>query len=139
MQVGPAAATSDSNTSSDTSNSTTAQELSPNEFLKLLVSQLQNQDPLNPTDQSQFVGELAQMQSVSELQQMNTTLTASSSQGSTSSALAMLGRTVTWVDSQTSSTSTGIVSAVLLTSSGVTLKVGETDVPIGNVTQVAGS
>jgi flagellar basal-body rod modification protein FlgD len=139
MQVNPAAATSDSNTSNDTSNSATAQELSPNEFLKLLVSQLQNQDPLNPTDQSQFVGELAQMQSVSELQQMNTTLTASSSQGSTSSALAMLGRTVTWVDSQTSSTSTGIVSAVLLTSSGVTLKVGETDVPIGNVTQVAGS
>jgi flagellar basal-body rod modification protein FlgD len=139
MQVGPAAATSDSSTSSDTLSASTAQELSPNEFLKLLVSQLQNQDPLNPTDQSQFVGELAQMQSVSELQQMNTTLTASSSQGSTSSALAMLGRTVTWTDTRTGSTGTGIVSAVLLTSSGVTLKVGETDVPIGNVTQVAGS
>ena len=36
-------------------------------FLKLLVSQIQNQDPLNPTDSTQFVGQLAQF---SELEQL---------------------------------------------------------------------
>jgi flagellar basal-body rod modification protein FlgD len=36
-------------------------------FLKLLVSQIQNQDPLNPTDSTQFVTQLAQF---SELEQM---------------------------------------------------------------------
>ncbi len=36
-------------------------------FLQLLVSQLQNQDPLNPTDSTQFVSELAQF---SELEQV---------------------------------------------------------------------
>ncbi len=35
-------------------------------FLQLLVSQMQNQDPLNPTDSTQFVSELAQF---SELEQ----------------------------------------------------------------------
>jgi flagellar basal-body rod modification protein FlgD len=41
----------------------------PNEqmFLQLLVAQLQNQDPLNPTDGTQFVSELAQF---SELEQV---------------------------------------------------------------------
>jgi flagellar basal-body rod modification protein FlgD len=41
----------------------------PNEemFLRLLVSQLQNQDPLNPTDSTQFVTQLAQF---SELEQV---------------------------------------------------------------------
>jgi len=36
-------------------------------FLQLLVSQIQNQDPLNPTDSTQFVGQLAQF---SELEQL---------------------------------------------------------------------
>ncbi len=36
-------------------------------FLQLLVSQIQNQDPLNPTDSTQFVSQLAQF---SELQQV---------------------------------------------------------------------
>lgn len=36
-------------------------------FLKLLVAQLQNQDPLNPTDSTQFVSQLAQF---SELEQV---------------------------------------------------------------------
>lgn len=38
-----------------------------NTFLKLLVTQMQNQDPLNPTDSTQFVSQLAQF---SELEQM---------------------------------------------------------------------
>jgi flagellar basal-body rod modification protein FlgD len=36
-------------------------------FLRLLISQIQNQDPLNPTDSTQFVTQLAQF---SELEQM---------------------------------------------------------------------
>lgn len=36
-------------------------------FLKLLVSQIQNQDPTNPMDSTQFVGQLAQF---SELEQL---------------------------------------------------------------------
>jgi len=53
-----------SSSSSATSSSTDAnQEV----FLQLLVSQLKNQDPLNPTDSTQFVSELAQF---SELEQV---------------------------------------------------------------------
>jgi flagellar basal-body rod modification protein FlgD len=40
---------------------------SENTFLKLLVAQIQNQDPLNPTDSIQFVGQLVQY---SELEQL---------------------------------------------------------------------
>jgi flagellar basal-body rod modification protein FlgD len=40
---------------------------SEDEFLQLLVAQLQNQDPMNPTDSTQFVSELAQF---SELEQV---------------------------------------------------------------------
>src|SRR5579885_2232219 len=52
-----------------TSTAATAANNNQNMFLQLLVSQLQNQNPLNPTDGTQFVTELAQFQ------QLDTTLT----------------------------------------------------------------
>ncbi|HMK39544.1 MAG TPA: flagellar hook capping FlgD N-terminal domain-containing protein [Bacteroidota bacterium] len=55
--------------------STSAQGmLGKDDFLKLLVSQLQNQDPLNPMDGTQFASQLAQFTSVEQLANINTTL-----------------------------------------------------------------
>lgn len=51
-----------------TGSSTTAatQQIDKNMFLQLLVAQLQNQDPLNPTDSMQFVQQLAQFQQLEQ-------------------------------------------------------------------------
>lgn len=43
-------------------------------FLKLLVTQLKNQDPLNPMDNAQMTSQLAQMSTVSGIEKLNTTL-----------------------------------------------------------------
>jgi hypothetical protein len=45
-----------------------------NMFLKLLVAQLQNQNPLDPMDPTQFVGQLAQFSELSEVTQIDATL-----------------------------------------------------------------
>jgi len=47
------------------------------DFLKLMVTQLQNQDPLNPMDATQFASQLAQFTSVEQLSNINTTLQSS--------------------------------------------------------------
>lgn len=44
------------------------------DFLKLFIAQLQNQDPLNPQDSSQFLGQLAQMSQVEQAYNTNTNL-----------------------------------------------------------------
>lgn len=49
-------------------------ELGKDAFLQLLVAQMQNQDPLEPTDNSQMVAELAQFTTIEELQNLGTTL-----------------------------------------------------------------
>lgn len=59
--------TSTGTSSSSSANSSAAGQPSEQMFLQLLVSQLQNQDPLNPTDSTQFVSELAQF---SDLEQV---------------------------------------------------------------------
>jgi len=50
------------------------QTLGKDDFLKLLVTQLQNQDPLNPTDSTQFVSQLAQFSSLEQLSNVNDNL-----------------------------------------------------------------
>jgi flagellar basal-body rod modification protein FlgD len=49
-------------------------------FLKLLVTQLQNQDPTNPMDSSQMTSQLAQISTVSGISTLNTSLTSLSAQ-----------------------------------------------------------
>ncbi|MEO5735427.1 MAG: flagellar hook capping FlgD N-terminal domain-containing protein, partial [Rubrivivax sp.] len=43
-------------------------------FLKLLVTQLQNQDPLNPMDNAQITSQMAQINTVSGIEKLNTTV-----------------------------------------------------------------
>lgn len=45
-------------------------------FLKLLVTQMQNQDPLNPMDNAQVTSQIAQLNTVSGIDKLNTTLTS---------------------------------------------------------------
>ena len=59
--------------SSKTATATTAQEASER-FLKLLVTQLQNQDPLNPVDNAQMTSQMAQISTVSGIEKLNTTV-----------------------------------------------------------------
>ncbi len=49
-------------------------KLGKDEFLKLLMAQLKNQDPLNPLDSTQFTSQLAQFNSLEQLMQVNDNL-----------------------------------------------------------------
>jgi flagellar basal-body rod modification protein FlgD len=52
-----------------------AADLGKDQFLKLLVTQMQHQDPLNPMDNAEFTAQLAQFSSLEQLFQVNTNLT----------------------------------------------------------------
>jgi len=58
-----------------------------NQFLTLLVTQLQNQDPLNPMDNSEVTSQIAQLSTVNGIQQLNNTLLALSGQMDMSQSL----------------------------------------------------
>ncbi|MGO4307229.1 flagellar hook assembly protein FlgD [Cupriavidus sp. RAF12] len=78
------------------SGSSSAQDLQ-NNFLKMLVTQMTNQDPTNPMDNSQLTSQLAQISTVSGLQTMNETMTALLQQTAASRAMdsaALIGKTV---------------------------------------------
>lgn len=66
-------------------------------FLKLLVAQMKNQDPLNPLDNAQVTSQLAQINTVKGIDRMNASLQAlvdRGGEGSATEAAAMVGRSV---------------------------------------------
>ncbi len=76
------------------SNSVTSTSNMQNSFMTLLITQLQNQDPLNPMDSSQMTSQLAQINTVNginslntALQALNTSLTSSQSMATASSLI----------------------------------------------------
>ena len=71
--------------------------LDQNDFLKLLTTQLKNQDPLSPMDNTQMVAQMAQFSSVAGISEMNKTLSSVATKlGSTtaSDAMSYVGKTV---------------------------------------------
>ncbi|WKB54471.1 flagellar hook assembly protein FlgD [Eleftheria terrae] len=66
-------------------------------FLKLLVTQMQNQDPLNPMDNAQVTSQMAQIQTVSGIEKLNTSMSTMGSsfmQGQAMQAASLIGRDV---------------------------------------------
>lgn len=68
-----------------------------NHFMTMLITQLKNQDPLNPMDNSEMTAQLAQINTVSGIQDLNSTLQTINSQigvGQTMQAAALIGKGV---------------------------------------------
>ncbi|MEY2746620.1 MAG: hypothetical protein RL112_1662 [Planctomycetota bacterium] len=119
------------------------QAMGKDAFMKLLVNQIRNQDPMAPTDNQQFIAQLAQFSSLEQMQTMNENIVglavlqqnnALLEQLTSSSAL--IGQQVTWADATTGVERSGVVSSVKIVDGLAVLRVGAEDVPLATVVQV---
>ncbi len=85
------------NAAGSSKTTTSSTQDAQDKFLTLLVTQLKNQDPLNPMDNAQMTSQLAQMSTVSGIEKLNSTLsTLLDSVGTSQSmeAASMIGKSV---------------------------------------------
>ena len=108
-------------------------------FISLLTTQLKNQDPLNPTDTTQFTQQITQMTGVEQQLMSNQLLQQLVAvQGGLPAAASLIGKQVTAPDPAGGTTPvSGVVSAVRETSGQTMLTVGKTQVPLSAVTSIA--
>ncbi len=100
-------------------------------FMKLLVTQMKNQDPLNPLDNAQVTSQLAQLSTVSGIDKMNTTLEsmiASQQSGNAVQAAGMIGHGVLAPGKQLALASSTSIFGVDLAASAEKVKVTIRDV-----------
>lgn len=114
----------------DATNPTSAQQqsrqqgvLGKDDFLKLLIGQMQNQDPLSPSDPSQQMGEMTQFSILEQITNLAQSQQAQASNDYDQQAVGLIGRTVTYARADGSS-ATGVVDSVTFTSRGPTLTIG---------------
>ena len=104
-------------------------------FLKLMVANLQHQDPMSPQDSSQYVQQLSQMTMVEQITQLAKTSAESVDTQKRSDAVALLGKTVSYEDG-TGAAKTGVVADVDLSGNAPALIVDGAKVSPGDVTGV---
>ena len=92
-------------------------EMGKDDFLKLLVGQLRHQDPMNPMEDKDFMGQMAQF---SQLEQM--TNVASTLQNER--AFNLIGREVSYNDKETGELKSGKVEKVSIEGAKTTLTIG---------------
>lgn len=99
------------------------QTLGQNDFLKLLVTQMTSQDPMNPQKDTDFIAQMAQFSSLEQSKTMQSDIAALKAQQSVAQANSMIGATVTLQVNDTT-TATGMVSSVSIDNGTPKLVVG---------------
>jgi flagellar basal-body rod modification protein FlgD len=111
-------------------------ELGKDDFLNLLVTQLRYQDPLNPVNDKEFIGQMAQFTSLEQMQNLNSTFSATK-------AFSLIGKHISATINDESTNGSraveGNVTGVRMTAGKAYLVVNGEDVPVERVTDVAES
>ena len=81
------------------------------QFLKLFVAQMQHQDPMNPMQDQDFMGQMASFSTLEQVTNLASANEAIAANLQLSQSVGLIGRTVTWTD-EADATHTGVVEKV---------------------------
>ena len=117
-------------------------DLDINQFLQLMISELTNQDPLNPMDNTQLVQQIGELRSIAASDQLTTTLQSLQTQQSLTTASSLIGKHVTALDTNNENI-TGTISSVSVevdpddnSKRTYKVKIGDQTIDLDNVREV---
>jgi flagellar basal-body rod modification protein FlgD len=112
--------------------------LGKDDFLKLLIAQLRNQDPLRPMEDKEFIAQMAQFNVLEQMQQLNQAFEAYAAMAQFGQASSLIGKTVVALprDGDPSQPITGKVQSVSFIGKEVIVKVDNQLVSLADIIQV---
>jgi flagellar basal-body rod modification protein FlgD len=128
-----------SNTSNNSSSSATETlgGISQTDFLQLLLTELQNQNPLDPMSDTDFATQLATLSEVGSLDSLNTNSTDLLQVQQLSSASTLIGQNITYTLTGATNSSSGVASGLSVQSDGtVDLTINGTNVPLSQINSI---
>lgn len=126
---------------------TTSDELGQDDFLKLMVEQMRNQNPLDPQDNSEFFNQIAQFQTLDAMNVISEAITTLVEISGLSNASSLIGRTIVAEVEQRPDPETGfprppqdvtgVVDRVTFDDNGAVLHVGALAIPAAAVVEIS--
>lgn len=111
--------------------------LGKDDFLKLLIAQLRNQDPLRPMEDKEFIAQMAQFNVLEQMQQLNQAFESYAAMAQFGQASNLIGKTVVALPSGDGSAPiTGKVQSVSFLGKEVIVKVDDQLVSLADIIQV---
>jgi flagellar basal-body rod modification protein FlgD len=111
--------------------------LTPNDFINLMVTELQNQDPTQPESSDELLSQMSEIGQLQSSDSLQTTLSGLAQQNQIGAASSLIGKSIQGLNASNTSV-TGTVSSVNVASSGVTLELDTGDsVSLTDVTSIA--
>jgi flagellar basal-body rod modification protein FlgD len=114
-----------------TSKTSSTNGIGKDTFMKLLVAQMSQQNPLEPTDDKEMIAQMTQFSTLEQMTNMATSSAANATSGQVSQAVALIGHDVSYMDAD-GATQTGSVERV-------GFKNGAPVLTIGGVSEIAPS
>jgi flagellar basal-body rod modification protein FlgD len=110
-------------------------DLDMDEFLKLMITELQNQDPLNPLENNEILQQISQIREIGATGKLTETLEAVLLGQNLTSATSMIGKTIEAL-SDDAQTIRGTVDKITVADGEPRLHVGDKSIRLNNVSQV---
>jgi flagellar basal-body rod modification protein FlgD len=112
-------------------------ELGKDQFLQILVTQLRNQDPMQPLQDKEFIAQMAQFSSLEQM--MNMSKEIASLRQSAGMAAGLIGKEVTWTEETQNGIveHNGIVNSILWRDGAQYVKVDTTEVAMDEIKSVS--
>ncbi|MGL6227138.1 MAG: flagellar hook assembly protein FlgD [Thermoguttaceae bacterium] len=111
------------------------EDLKVEDFLKLMIAELQNQDPLNPSDNKEMLGQLNQMRQIVSSDKLTNSLDSIMLGQSVSTASNLIGKTITGVN-QLGDKTTGVVERVVFEEGVPKVYVGLNAIKVESITEI---
>jgi flagellar basal-body rod modification protein FlgD len=107
------------------------------DFLQLLVAQMRNQDPLNPVQQHDMLGQLAQFSTLEGIENLNANFRDMLKLQELTQGASLLGRTVSYIPNDSEGTlAQDVVEAIQVEDGNLVLTVNGNSVPIDDIEAV---
>lgn len=113
------------------------------EFLKLMIAELQNQDPLNPMDNAQLMEQIGQMREIAANDSLTKTLETVLTRQNLTTASSLIGQSVNALDDEGNEV-TGLIDRVTMATDEndertVRVQVGDQSIRLSNIREIVGS
>ena len=136
----PANSTLNSSASSGNSTQSSGQNgfaaLTSQDFLKMLITELKNQDPTQPVSNSELLQQLSQMQALQSNVELKSTLDNFASNEQIASGASFLGKVVSGTDANSNQVS-GVADQVFMQNGTLMIGIGSSAISVANVTGVS--